>query len=135
MKTLRIIQWIGRIAGVAALLLGLTYWIFQVNLVSIHMLCGILLTLSLLIIAVVALIRKRAPVLSAVSIIYALIVPVFGVTQFDLLVGNLHWLIRTLHLLVGLGALTLLQLLGTQLLDQKRSMDAATSLQATKRSS
>ncbi len=32
-------------------------------------------------------------------------VPIFGVTQQMILVGDLHWLIEAAHLLVGFGAL------------------------------
>jgi hypothetical protein len=41
--------------------------------------------------------------------VYAVMVPVFGLTQPLILVGNLHWLIQTAHLMVGIGAMTLAQ--------------------------
>jgi type IV secretory pathway VirB3-like protein len=44
---------------------------------------------------------------AAAGIVYAPIVFVFGMTQMSLLVGSLHWLIQTAHLLVGIGALAL----------------------------
>ena len=58
--------------------------------------------------------------LGAVGIVYALIVPVFGLTQATLLIGSMHWLIQTAHLLVGLGALALLGIIGTRYLRLKR---------------
>lgn len=39
--------------------------------------------------------------------IYALLVPAFGLTQSMILVGPLHWLIQAAHLLVGIGAMVL----------------------------
>jgi hypothetical protein len=39
--------------------------------------------------------------------IYALVVPAFGLTQALILVGNLHWVIQAAHLLVGIGAMYL----------------------------
>jgi hypothetical protein len=39
--------------------------------------------------------------------IYALIVPAFGLTQSLILVGKLHWAIQAGHLLVGIGAIYL----------------------------
>jgi hypothetical protein len=39
------------------------------------------------------------------SMVYALIVLASGSTQDMILVGNLHWLIQTAHLLVGIGAM------------------------------
>ena len=58
--------------------------------------------------------------LGAIGIVYALIVPVFGVTQATLLVGSLHWLIQTAHLLVGLGALALIGVLSIRYLRLKQ---------------
>jgi hypothetical protein len=43
------------------------------------------------------------------------------VTQVTLLVGSLHWLIQTAHLLVGLGALALAGILGTRYLRLKQT--------------
>jgi hypothetical protein len=45
--------------------------------------------------------------LVAVALIWGLIVPILGVTQTRLLPGPAHWLIQTLHLLVGLVAIGL----------------------------
>lgn len=50
--------------------------------------------------------------MGAISIVYAPIVPVFGAIQMTLLVGDLHWIIRTVHLLIGLGAFALLGITG-----------------------
>jgi hypothetical protein len=44
--------------------------------------------------------------------VYAFIVPIFGVTQEMILVGNLHWLVETAHLVVGFGALALIGAIG-----------------------
>jgi hypothetical protein len=44
-------------------------------------------------------------------LLYALFVPYFGMNQFFVLVGDLHWLVRIAHLLVGIGAMALMQVL------------------------
>jgi hypothetical protein len=111
LTTVRILNWIARIAGVGALLLGLTIWITGINIAPIHMLFGITLTLSFLILSIILVFTRGMRLLGAAGIIYALIVPVFGVTQDTLLTGDLHWLIRVAHMLVGLGALTLIQVI------------------------
>jgi hypothetical protein len=46
--------------------------------------------------------------LCSFGIIYALIVPIFGVTQQQILAGDLHWPTSAAHLMVGFGALALL---------------------------
>jgi hypothetical protein len=109
MIAVRIIVWIARVAGVAALLLGLLFWIAQIDFISVHMLLGLTLALSLLVLGIVMVFTGGMRLLGAASIVYAFILPVFGLTQAGLLVGNLHWLIQTAHLLVGLGALALVQ--------------------------
>jgi hypothetical protein len=38
-----------------------------------------------------------------------LMIPAFGMTQKLILMGNLHWLIRIAHLLMGIGAMALVQ--------------------------
>ena len=120
MSTIRLIQWIGGLAGLGALILGLLFWIAQVNVINIHMLLGLTVALALLILSIVAVFTKGMRLLGAVGIVYALIVPVFGLTQATLLVGSMHWLIQTAHLLVGLGALALIGVIGTRYVRLKR---------------
>ena len=80
------------------------------------MLFGLTVALSLLILGIVGVFTRGLRLLGAIGIVYALILPVFGLTQATLLVGSLHWLIQTAHLLVGLGALALAGIIGTRYL-------------------
>ena len=107
MITTRVIQIIIGIAGLGALLLGLLIWIANVNVTSIHMLFGLIVTLTLLVMSIIAVSTRGMRIWGIAGIVYALIVPVFGLAQFDILTGNLHWLIRTAHMLVGIGAMAL----------------------------
>lgn len=103
-----VIRWIGGIAGLGALLLGLLFWIANIDLISLHMLFGLTVALSLLVLGLVALATSGMRLLGVVGVIYALGVPVFGVTQDQILDTSAHWLIQAAHLLVGLGALALI---------------------------
>ena len=114
MAAVRILTWIARIAGMGALFLGLIVCITGINIVAIHMLFGLTLTLSFLIVSIIMVLTGGMRVLGLAGIIYALIVPIFGVTQDALLPGDWHWLIRVAHMLVGLGALTLIQIISTR---------------------
>lgn len=107
MRTMNIFNWILRIAGVCALILGLSIWTFQLDVINIHMLFGLLVTLALLVISFLAALTRGVRVLGIVGIIYAFIIPTLGMSQEMLLTGNLHWLIQILHMLVGIGALAL----------------------------
>lgn len=114
MTTVRVFVWIARIAGLGALVLGLLFWIAQIDLISFHMLFGLSLAISLLVISIIMLFIRGMRVLGIVGIIYTFVLPIFGLTQATLLIGNLHWIIQTAHLLVGLGALALVQVIYTR---------------------
>lgn len=111
MKAVRIISWIARIALMATMVLGLLFWITQISFIGIHMLLGLTGVLSLLVLGTMAVSTRGIRLLGAGSIVYALMVPAFGLTQSMILVGNLHWLIQTAHLLVGIGAMVLTQVI------------------------
>jgi hypothetical protein len=128
MIAVRIIGGIAGVAGLGALTLGLLFWIANMNFISIHMLFGLTVALSLLILGIVGVFIRRMRLLGALGIVYALIVPVFGLTQATLLVGNLHWLIQTAHLLVGLGALAFIVVLSTRYLRLKQATTKGAAL-------
>ena len=119
MIIVRIIRGIAGVAGLGALTLGLLDWIANVSFISIHILFGLTVALSLLILGIVGVFTKGMRLLGAVGIVYALILPVFGLTQTTLLVDSLHWLIQAAHLLVGLGALALAGITSTRYLRLK----------------
>ncbi len=128
MATVRVFVWIARVAGVAALIPGLLFWIAQVDLISIHMLLGLTLAMSMLVLSIMMLFIRGMRLLGIVGIIYTFVLPIFGLTQASLLVGNLHWLIQVAHLLVGLGALALVQGIYTRYGRLKSPAAASTSL-------
>ncbi|SRR5258707_10420187 len=108
MRAISILEWILRIAGLGALVLGLLIWTLQLDsVITIHMLFGLVVALTLLIISIFAVFARGTRVLGIIGILYAFALPVFGVNQVFLAIGNLHWLIQAAHLLVGIGALAL----------------------------
>jgi len=109
MNIMRIIQIIAGIAGLLALVLGLSMWFAQTYVVlPLHMILGLIVTLGLLITSILALVTNGLRTLGVIGIIYAIIIPVFGLTQTGMLQGDLHWLIQVAHLLVGIGAMGLI---------------------------
>jgi hypothetical protein len=114
MTAVRVIIWFIRILGLGVLLLGLLFWIVQIDLIVFHMLFGLTLALALLILGFIMVFNIGVRLLGVIAIVYAIILPIFGMTQSTILVGNLHWLIQTAHLLVGLGALALAQVIYTR---------------------
>src|SRR5215471_5020717 len=130
MLTVRIIRGIAGVAGLGALTLGLLFWIANIDFISLHMLFGLTVALSLLTLGVVGVSTSGMRLLGAIGIVYALLVPAFGVTQATLLVGSLHWLIQTAHLLVGLGALAFIEVLSRRYLSLKQVIIKAPAPQA-----
>ncbi len=116
----RLLQIIVGIAGLCALVLGLFIWIANSDLTDIHILFGLLVTLGLLVMSIIALTARGLRIWGMVGIVYAIIVLIFGISLSTVLVGNLHWLIQTLHLLVGIGAIVLTGTLGARYRTLKR---------------
>ena len=119
-KIARLLQIIVGLAGLCALVLGLLIWIANSDLTDIHMLFGLLVTLGLLVMSIIALTAPGLRIWGMVGIVYAIILPIFGESQSNVLVGNLHWLIQTLHTLVGIGAIVLTGALGARYRTLKR---------------
>src|SRR5258708_17281283 len=109
----RIIPVILGIAGLGALLLGLLFWIANIDLISIHMLFGLIVTLTLLVMSIIAVSTRGMRIWGIVGIVYAFIVPVFGLTQSGILTVNLHWLIQTAHMLFVIAAIFLTRVRST----------------------
>jgi hypothetical protein len=111
-----VIRWIIRIVGLILIVLGLLFWSGNaLALIPIHMLLGIVLVLVLWIQAGLA---ARAHVnlgFVALAVVWGLIVLILGITQAQLLPGDAHWIIRVLHLLVGMGAIGLAEGLATRI--------------------
>jgi len=95
-----------RLSGLTAIVLGVLFWTGNARvLIPVHMLIGLVLVLSLWTLALLA---ARAGVdrgLVALAAVWGLIVPVLGLTQGELLPGDYHWVVKVVHLLVGLGAM------------------------------
>jgi hypothetical protein len=88
------------------LVLGVLFWTGQaLALVPLHMLFGLLLVLGLWTIAGLAVSRGASPGQAVAAAILGLVVIGLGMTQTQLLPGPNHWIIRVLHLLLGLGVM------------------------------
>ena len=118
MNVARPFRIIATIAALVAVAFGMgTYT--HADFTTIHMLFGLIVALALLILAVIAVFRSGLRRLGAIGIVYAFIVPIFGVTQQMILAGDLHWLVETAHLVVGFGALVLIGAIGERFTRRK----------------
>jgi hypothetical protein len=94
-----------RAAGVGAVALGLSFWAGQLlSLLPIHMALGLLVVLSLWALSAAALVRGGFRGRAVVLLVLGLLVLGLGISQAGLLPGPQHWVIRTIHLLLGIAA-------------------------------
>ena len=127
MNIARPLQIIATIAALVAVALGLgTYT--HTDFTNIHMLFGLLVALILLILAVMAVFTSGLRRSGAIGIVYALLVPIFGVTQQMILVGDLHWLIETAHLAVGFGAIAFIGRIVASFTRRQKAASAASAV-------
>lgn len=108
MNALTAAGWIVRVTGLALIALGLMIWVDAVaGLRSIHMLIGIVLVVALAAAAALALRAGAKPILPAVAFAWGFLTIAFGLTQAQILPGDLHLVVQVAHLLVGLVAIGL----------------------------
>jgi hypothetical protein len=101
-----VIQMVLRGLGLVMIVLGLLFWTGNaLNFIGLHMLLGIVLVLLLWALAIMAMRSGVSLGLVGLGIIWGLIVVALGMTQNRLLPGDAHWVIKVLHLLVGMAAL------------------------------
>jgi hypothetical protein len=124
--TLTIARMLVRITGVLALILGLLFWGGSaLSLIPVHMLLGLLLVLSLWLLAVLA-VQAGVPIgMAAGAALVGLLTLLLGVTQDSLLPGGAHWVIQVLHLLLGMAAVASGEMIGGRLRRMRLAASAA----------
>jgi len=107
------------------LIVGIAMWTGHwYSFLGTHMAVGVLFVLILWTIAVLALVKRQRVGLALLAIVWGLAVAALGMTQQRLLPGDLHWIIRVLHLAVGVASMPIAAML-TVKLDHQASRPAA----------
>src|SRR5262245_29377717 len=102
----RIIGMVAGVSGLVQLVLGVLFWIGLAQaLIPLHMLIGLIFVLALLTLCGLGLAAGLGMRAVAVPLAWSLIVPALGMTQMQLLPGSFHWVIKVVHLLVGIAAM------------------------------
>lgn len=109
MKVITIAVWVLRIAVLAAIILGILFWTGNAdNLIPVHMLIGIVAVLSLWVIGLAqGFIKGSNFGLALATFIVGLALAIVGLYQQQWLPGSSHWIIQVIHLLLGLSAIGL----------------------------
>ena len=108
MKTFGFARGLVGITGLFQLVLGIILWTGHLRgLVNLHMIVGSLFVLGLWVLAGAGG-RARAPIgLVITTLLWGVIVLVFGMMQSRLVLGRHHWVVQVAHLLVGIIAMGL----------------------------
>jgi hypothetical protein len=94
--------------GLTLVVLGILFWTgHALSLLQVHTMIGGLFVICLWVLAVIGFFTPGCRMFALIVLIWSLIVPALGVTQMRLMLGADHWVIQTLHLLVGLIAMGL----------------------------
>jgi hypothetical protein len=120
---INLLRWCIRIAWLGALVLGLLIWSGRLGgALNVHMTFGWVVAAGLLVIAVYGLVSGvRAP-LAIASLVWAPLTVYVGVMQNQLMPGSSHWMIETIHLLLGVGAIGMAEALAGGITRGKKSL-------------
>jgi len=77
------------------------------GLLSAHRTCGMLFVLVLWLIAIVTLVGRRHIGWSLFAIAWGLVIVAIGFMQVGIMPGDYHWVIKVIHLIIGLAAMPL----------------------------
>jgi hypothetical protein len=106
MSVSRILLILMRIEAGLQVVVGLGFWTGHwYQLVGMHRAIGMTYVLLLWVIALIALAQRRSIKLALFAIVWGLVVAALGFTQQRLLIGDLHWIVRVLHLAIALAAM------------------------------
>jgi hypothetical protein len=115
LATTSIVVWIAHVAGVGP---ALQEWLLSLAannaFILTHMVVGVTFALSLLALSLIQLLSGRMRLLGATGIVYMLILTVLGFAQTGLLKGPMHWLIQTVHVVIGFGGIALVQVISVR---------------------
>lgn len=119
---IKLLQWVVRIAGICAILLGMSFWAGPgIAPVSVHMGVGGLVALALAILAIWALIdRVRVPI-AAVALLWAIATVAVGTVQDWWVGAGSHVTIEVTHLVLGVGAIGLAEMLAAAMMRHSAS--------------
>jgi hypothetical protein len=118
MRTTAVIShWIVHVAGILQLVLGALFWTGHAYaFLPLHIVSGLSIVLTLWTVAVMALLLRTRENLAVFGLLWGLMLPAFGLVQASVLPGSMHWVIRVVHLLMGLGAMGVAGTLGKAIL-------------------
>jgi uncharacterized membrane protein HdeD (DUF308 family) len=105
-KSLTVLQMLARLLGVVQILIGIAMWFgMATGMVALHTALGSMFVLVVWIIAGIALFALPQRTLPFLTLVLGAMVLWMGMAQVTMLPGDMHWLVRVLHLLLGVATL------------------------------
>ncbi|HEX4168828.1 MAG TPA: hypothetical protein VHZ55_25475 [Bryobacteraceae bacterium] len=116
-SSILVFRWILRIGFLLSLILGVVLWTGHgTAYLRLHMWVGFLITFDLLLLVVLSFLSGVRPALPLISLIWAIALPVIGIAQLNIMPGSSHWVIQVVHVVFGLGAIGLGEVLSKKAL-------------------
>lgn len=129
MRTITISLMILRLAVILALILGILFWASVIQndpLTNIHKVLGFIVVISLWLIGLAqGFLKGGSFPLALATFIVGLALAIVGWYQTGWLVGSTHWIIQIFHLLLGLSAIGLAEMIAGRTRRRLRSAAAA----------
>ena len=105
-----------RVTALAALVLGIIFWTGNAaNLQIVHIVLGFLVVISLWVLGIAQGVRRGGSFgLALATFVVGFFVLLVGLFQTRWLTGSNHWVIQVIHLILGLSALSLGEMIGAR---------------------
>ncbi|MHC1783755.1 MAG: hypothetical protein AB9891_13545 [Anaerolineaceae bacterium] len=111
----KLLQMTIRIVGLIQLVLGIIFWTGNARpLVMVHIFLGLVLTIALFVLTVRSYRAGVARWLVLLAAIWALGLPIWGMAQESILAGPNNWISQVLHVLCGVGAIGIAEILAVR---------------------
>jgi hypothetical protein len=126
-KTITIAIMVLRLGVLAALVLGILFWVgIADTLIPLHMLIGIVVVLALWVIGLAQGFSKGGSFgLAVATFVVGLAVAIVGLFQQQWLPGSTHWIIQVIHLLLSLSAIGLAEMIAAGTKRRLKTLAAA----------
>ena len=109
---INLLRWCVRIAGLAALVLGVLLWEgMLVRALNFHMALGAIVAAAVAILGIYAITTRARIPLGFIGLVWAAATFYLGIAQNQFVPGDNHWIIAVIHLLLGIGAIGLAEAL------------------------
>lgn len=116
---IRINQMLLRLLVLALLVVGVLVWMGNAGLVQAHIGLGFLFACLVLLQALLGGLARAGWGLAGLAALWAVLLPVVGLGQRAVMLGDAHWVVRVFHLLFGLAVMPVVERIG------KRALAAA----------